>query len=57
MTQAERDVIEAARAAVETKAAGRVMVADITGDGKKLGALVKAVVQLDRERATNSYWR
>lgn len=57
MTQAERDVIEAARAAVEVKATGRVMVADITGTAEKLSALVKAVVRLNRERDANSYWR
>jgi hypothetical protein len=57
VTQAERDVIEAARAAVDVTPTGRFIVADITRDGEKLGALVKAVVALNRERAATSYWR
>ncbi|HEY6056204.1 MAG TPA: hypothetical protein VIU86_19900 [Gaiellaceae bacterium] len=57
MTQAERDVIEAARAAVDVTPTGRVIVADITSNGERLGALVKAVVALNRERASTSYWR
>ncbi len=57
MTQAERDVIEAARAAVYTMTNERYVVADITADGEKRSALVKAVVALNRERVTLSYWR
>lgn len=57
MTQAERDVIDAARAAVCARDEGRVTVFDIVHEGDKLGALVRAVMRLERERSGGGYWR
>jgi hypothetical protein len=57
MTQAERDVIEAARAAVVVQPSGNVMVGNVTSDTEKLRALVRAVVHLDAARAASEYWR
>ena len=57
MTQVERDVIEAARAAVVVQASGRVMLGDVTRDPEKLAALVRAVVYLNAERVASAYWR
>jgi hypothetical protein len=57
MTQAERDVIEAARAAVHVDTTGRLIVGDIVRDSEKLAALVRAVMRLNSERLTSAYWR
>jgi hypothetical protein len=57
MTQAERDVIEAARAAVVVKLGSRVVAGDIVSDPEKLAALVRAVMRLETERERAGYWR
>ena len=57
MTQAERDVLDAAIAAVVIEQRGRFEVADISTDAKRVGALVRAVRVLASERAKASYWR
>jgi hypothetical protein len=57
MTQAERDVIDAARAAVHVDTTGRVIVGDMVRDSEKLGALVRAVMRLNSERVASAYWR
>jgi hypothetical protein len=57
MTQAERDVIDAARAAVRVDTTGRVIVGDMVRDSEKLGALVRAVMRLNSERVASAYWR
>jgi hypothetical protein len=46
MTQDERDVIEAAKAAVTIEDGDRIVVADISKDPERIGALVRTVVRL-----------
>jgi hypothetical protein len=51
MTPVEREVLEAAREAVDMRHGRGLTTADITRDAPRLSRLVKAVVTLERTRA------
>lgn len=55
MTQAERDVLDAARDAVTIEQHGTITVADISKNHERVGALVRAVAKL--KQAGADYWR
>lgn len=57
MTDEEREVIEAAKAAVVVTHLARVDTADISSDPEKIGRLVSAVYRLTLKKRNVDYWR
>ncbi len=55
MTQDERDVLDAALAAVDVETRGNLVIGDISKDAKSVGELVRAVMKLKSRK--QDYWR